>query len=391
MSEAILTLNAGSSSIKFALFKASTALARIAVGQMENIGGAPHFVIRGVDGTVIFEKSWPSGAGLSHRDLLGPVLDWVEHHLGDAKLIACGHRIVHGGWLFTKPVQLDAAKLSSLVKFNPLAPLHEPNNLAAVQAVMALRPGLPQIGCFDTSFHTTMPERATRIALPKQLRDEGVRRYGFHGLSYEYIAGALHRLAPEIAEGKVVAAHLGGGASVCAMLNGKSIDTSMGFTGLDGLIMGTRCGAIDAGVLLYLMQPGGMSAEAVSELLYKQSGLLGMSGISSDMRVLLASQDKAAQQAVESFNYAAAQQIGARIVALQGLDGLVFTAGIGEHSPEIRAGICAHLAWLGIEIDAPLNARNATRINTAGSKIAVFVIPTDEEAMIAKHCLDNLA
>jgi acetate kinase len=385
MSDAILTLNAGSSSIKFGLFEGDGVL-RIAGGAVENIGAAPRFFVRDAAGATIFERQWDAAPALSHEYLLGPMLDWVETHLGAAKLVAAGHRIVHGGEAFFAPARLDEAALEALSTLDPLAPLQEPHNLAAVAAVMKLRPGLPQIGCFDTSFHHAMPAVATRLAIPADLRAAGVRRYGFHGLSYEFIADRLRGLAPGLAAGRVVAAHLGSGASACAMLNGKSVDSTMGFTSLDGLIMGTRCGIIDAGVVLYLLQARKMSADEVSETLYTKSGLLGLSGISADMRVLLKSQAPAAAEAVDSFNYAASRQIAGLAVALNGLDGLVFTAGIGERAPEIRAGICARLRWLGVKLDEAANAANAPVISTLGSRVEVRVIATDEEAMIARHC-----
>ena len=318
------------------------------------------------------------------------MLHWVEEHLGGAKLVAAGHRIVHGGEAFTDPVRLDAAALTELAKLNPLAPLHEPHNLAAVTAILGLRPALPQIGCFDTAFHHTMPEIATRFALPRAFHDSGVRRYGFHGISYEYISGRLSELAPKLAAGRVIGAHLGNGASMCAMLAGRSVDSTMGFTALDGLVMGTRSGTIDPGVVLYLLQARGMTAETITELLYKKSGLLGVSGIASDMRVLLKSTAAAAKQAVELFAFTCARHAGALTTALGGLDGIVFTAGIGEHAPEIRAAICARLAWLGIELSADANAANAPVISSKASRVQVRVIPTDEEAMIARHCLKFL-
>ncbi len=386
MPDAILTLNAGSSSIKFALFEANEHLARMASGEVENIGAAPHLRIYAGAGLAL-ERSWPQGAALSHEELLGAVLHWVEDHLGPARLIAAGHRIVHGGEAFIDPVRLDRATLEDLARLNQLAPLHEPHNLAAVRAVMALRPNLAQIGCFDTAFHRTMPDLATRFALPRHFHDEGVRRYGFHGISYEYIAGQMRALAPQLAAGRVIVAHLGNGASMCAMANGKSVDTTMGFTVLDGLVMGTRCGTIDPGLVLYLMQARGMAAEVIADLLYKKSGLYGVSGVSADMRVLLASPAPEAAEAVALFAFTAARQIGALTASLGGLDGLVFTAGIGEHAPEVRAAICDRLGWLGVELSPAANAAGDMFINTASSRVDVCVIPTDEEAMIARHCL----
>jgi acetate kinase len=389
MSDAILTVNAGSSSIKFALFGAAPNLPRIATGAVSKIGEAPHLAVRDSTGAVVFEKHWDSAA-LSHEDLILPVLDWVDTHLGSDELIAAGHRIVHGGEKFFAPVRLDEAALTELATLTPLAPLHEPHNLAAVQAVMALRKNLPQIGCFDTAFHHDMPVIATRIAIPRHYFDEGFRRYGFHGLSYEYISRRLREVAPHLAAGKVIAAHLGNGASVCAMANGKSIDSSMGVSALDGLMMGTRCGIIDAGALLYFLQARGMSADELSDMLYKKSGLLGVSNISADMQVLEASTDPAAAEAIALFVFHAARQISAIISSLGGLNGLVFTAGIGENDASVRAAICARLAWLGLEIDSAANAKNAALISTPQSNIEIHVIPTDEEAMIVRHCLDLL-
>jgi acetate kinase len=390
-SDAILTLNAGSSTMKFALFEAGGARRRTAGGAVEKIGGAPHLSVRDAAGKTVLEKNWPDGAELSHEDLLTPVLDWVAQNLGDARLVAAGHRIVHGGADFAAPVRLDAAVLGELAKLNPLAPLQEPHNLAAVAAIMAIRPKLTQIGCFDTGFHHKMPAVSTRLPLPRTLHEQGIRRYGFHGLSYESIAATFARLEPRRAAGRVVALHLGSGASACAMLAGKSIDSSMGFTALDGLIMGTRCGAIDPGVVLYLMQIRGMTAAEIYDLLYKKSGLLGLSALSSDMRVLLASRTEAASEAVESFILAAAKYTAALITSLGGLDALIFTAGIGEHAPEIRAGICARLQWLGLRIDAAANAADSLVISEQTSAVQVYVIPTDEEKMIAQHCRTLLA
>jgi acetate kinase len=385
MVDAILVLNAGSSSIKFALLPAQDGKARLASGEVENIGTTPHLKIRA--GTeIVLEQMFAPEQKLSHEALLGAVLHWVEDHLGDNRLLAVGHRIVHGGTMFFDPVRLDAASLSRLAKLNELAPLHEPHNLAAVHAAMALRPHLPQIGCFDTAFHHHMPELASRLPLPRHFYDEGVRRYGFHGLSYEYIAARLREIAPHLAGGRVIAAHLGNGASLCAMQGGVSVDSTMGFTALDGLVMGTRCGALDPGALLYLLQSRGMTAGDVSDLLYKQSGLLGVSGLSADVRTLLASAAPPAAEAVDLFAYSAAKHIAALGSALGGLDGLVFTAGIGEHAPAVRAAICARLGWLGVELSAEANAANEAIISAVTSRVEVRVIPTDEEAMIARHC-----
>jgi len=389
MADAILVLNAGSSSIKFALFTVPS-LTRIAYGSVEGIGVAPHFAVRDMAGAVVAEQRWPHGEALDHEVFLRPVLDWVDSHLGDDRLIAAGHRIVHGGAHFTAPLRLDKAALDALEKLTPLAPLHEPHNIAAIEALMAVRPALPQIGCFDTAFHHTVADLVQRLPLPRHFHDEGVRRYGFHGLSYEFISHRLGELAPALRAGRVIAAHLGNGASVCAMQNGKSVDSSMGFTALEGVMMGTRTGTIDPGVVLYLMQTRGMSADDVTNLFYKKSGLLGVSGISADMRDLLASAAPHAAEGADMFCASVARQVAGLIPALGGLDGLVFTAGIGEHAPPVRAAICARLSWLGIELDEAANAAGAAIISTPGSQVEIRVVPTDEEAMIARHCVEVL-
>ena len=384
MADAILTINAGSSSIKFALFELGAELTRVAEGLAEGIGTAPHLLIK-ADGKVALEKRWPEHAPETHEELMSEVLDWVENHLGDDQLTGAGHRIVHGGSHYTAPTKLDEATLARLTELNPLAPLHEPHNLAAVRAVLKLRPSLPQVGCFDTAFHHTMPETATRLALPRAFHTEGVRRYGFHGLSYEYIAERLREVSPALAKGRVIVAHLGNGASLCAMKNGIAIDTTMGFTALEGLMMGTRCGSIDPGVLLYLTQAHGMDATAITDLLYKKSGLLGVSGISPDVRTLLESPAPEAAEALDLFTYTIARQAGALISSLGGLDGLVFTAGIGEHAAPVRAAVCQRLAWTGAELSAEANAASEPAISTPNSKVEIRVIPTDEELMIARH------
>jgi acetate kinase len=386
MHDAILTLNAGSSSIKFSLFEANAALQEIAAGEVENIGAAPHLKIR-LGGALVSEHRWPEGQKFAHEDMLTPVLHWVEDHLGDSNLVATGHRIVHGGEHFFAPTRLTDSVLTELAKLDPLAPLHEPHNLAAVAAARILRPNLPQIGCFDTAFHHNMPVVATRFPIPRALHDEGIHRYGFHGISYEYISGALRALAPDLASGRVIAAHLGNGASLCAMKDGISIDSTMGLTGLDGLMMGTRCGAIDPGAILYLMQGRNMSAAAITDLVYKQSGLLGVSGLSSDVRTLLASPAPEAAEALDLFAYHAARHTGALASSLGGLDAFIFTAGIGEHSAPTRAAICARLRWLGLELDPAANEAHAPVISTPASRVAIRIIPTNEELQIARHCL----
>ena len=392
MSDAVLCLNAGSSSIKFALFGVAREhpMSAIVSGQIEDIDGQPHFTARDVEGTVLEDRRW-DGSGESRYDaLLTALLDWVETHLGGDRLVAAGHRVVHGGRHYTAPVRLDPDILAALTALTPLAPLHQPHGLAPVRAILSLRPDLPQVACFDTAFHHTLPPVATRLALPRALEEEGVRRYGFHGLSYEFIADALRQVAPELAGGRVVIAHLGNGASLCALSGGCSIDTTMSFTALDGLVMGTRCGELDPGVVLYLLQQKTMSAEAVSDLLYHRSGLLGVSGLSGDMTELLASTAPAAREAIELFVFRVARDVAAMASSLQGLDGLVFTGGIGQHAAPIREAVCARLAWLGVALDPAANARHAARIDAAAGRVEVRVIPTDEAAMIARHTIETL-
>jgi len=384
--KAILSLNSGSSSIKFALFTLGDEGPRHAgAGKLEGIGTTPHLIARDASGMVLADRIWEDGGTLTHEALLQDLFAWAGDHLDDHDIVAVGHRVVHGGSQFSHPVIIDDDHLTALEALCPLAPLHQPHNLAAIRTIRALAPDLPQIACFDTAFHHDRPEVATRLALPRKFHDEGVRRYGFHGLSYEYIARTLAETDPLLSQGRVIAAHLGNGASLCGMRGGRSIDTTMGFTALDGLVMGTRCGSIDPGVILHLQTRMGMSVPDVEMLLYRQSGLLGISGVSSDMRALHASADPHATQAIELFTWRAAREAGALITAIGGLDGIVFTAGIGENDPVIRAAICERLAWTGIVIDPQANARNATVISTGNSPVTVRVIPTDEERMIAIH------
>ena len=391
MPGAVLTLNAGSSSIKFALFEiGKSGLSVASRGQIEGIGTAPHFIANDPSGAVLAEQRWPEGESPTHEVLLGTLLDWVGAHPGNDGLIAVGHRVVHGGPNRGRPERVTNGLIDALHRLTVLAPLHQPHNLSPIRAISALRPDLPQIACFDTAFHRGLAPVATRFALPREYEAEGVRRYGFHGLSYEYIARRLREIAPALAAGRVIAAHLGNGASLCAMWAGRSVDTTMGFTALDGLVMGTRCGTIDPGVILYLQQTHGMDAEQVEKLLYQRSGLLGVSGISSDMRVLLASRDRSAREAIELFVFRIAREAGALASSLGGLDGFVFTAGIGEHAAEIRTSVCERLAWLGISLDIDANARAAARISAKHSRIEVLVVPTDEEAMIARHAVSTI-
>jgi acetate kinase len=386
--QTILTLNAGSSSIKFALFSDVPEPRRIATGEIENIDTSPRFRVSDSSSAELEGESW---SGKTYEDFTGGLLSWAEAHAGSGQLAAVGHRIVHGGGAFASPARLTADVVAALDRLSPLAPLHQPHNLNAVRTIAKLRPDLAQIGCFDTAFHRTMPPVARRFALPRALEAEGVCRYGFHGLSYEYIAERLRRVAPHQASGRIIVAHLGNGASLCGMRNGESIDTTMGLTALDGLAMGTRCGALDPGVALYLMRQHGFSADDLEDIFYRRSGLLGVSGISADMRTLLASSDPRAAEAIDLFVFRIAREIGAMAASLGGLDGLVFTAGIGENAPQIRRRVCELVGWLGISLDPPANDGNALRISTAGSPVTVWAIATDEEAMIARHVAAAMA
>lgn len=390
MDSVVLVLNAGSSSIKFAIFGTGDGLPRRAHGAIERIGDSPHFQGFDANGRLVTEKHWDDGAKMTHEDLLAPLLDWTESHLGHERLVGVGHRIVHGGRDFTAPVRLDDATVAALNRFTPLAPLHQPHNLAAVRAVARLRAGLPQVGCFDTGFHRTMPDIATRLPLPARYHEAGVRRYGFHGLSYEYIARAFAKIDSLRANGRVIAAHLGNGASACAMLEGRSIETSMGFTALDGLMMGTRPGTMDPGVVLYMVEQEKLEAAAISHCLYSESGLLGVSGEAADMRTLLTSERPEAKLAVDLFCHRAAREIAALTVGLGGLDTLIFTAGIGEHAAPVRRMICEKLGHLGIALDTVANDRHDAVISSEESRTAVRVIATNEEGMIARHTIDLL-
>jgi len=385
MPDAILSLNAGSSSLKFALFEAA-GLSRIAAGSIETVDGKNSFHARDVAGNVLADEAWPG----PYQSVIDSLLTWVDGHLGASTIAAAAHRVVHGGSDHHAPEMVTPALMAALEQLAPLAPLHQSHSLAPMRAIAAIRPHLPQVACFDTAFHGSMSQIAKRYALPGEYETQGIRRFGFHGLSYEYIAGALVELAPEIAKKKIIVAHLGNGASLCAMEDGRSVDTSMGMTPLDGLVMGTRCGAIDPGVILYLVRDCGMTVQAVEDLLYRRSGLLGVSGISSDMRALQQSIDPRAADAIDLFVFRTAREISALAATLQGLDALVFTAGIGEHAPEIRRRICEKLAWLGMKLNAEANERNDLRITAPDSRVAGFVIPTDEERVIAGHARELL-
>lgn len=389
MTRAVVSLNAGSSSIKFALFTLDHDDQPIlsAGGQIEQIGLSPKLVARDANGTLLLERQWPGDTSLDHAALLKDLFAWGVDHLEDREVVAVGHRVVHGGTRFAEPCRIDADVLQALEDLCSLAPLHQPHNLAGIRAIADLAPDLSQVACFDTAFHHQRPAVAARFAIPRALHDQGIRRYGFHGLSYEYIAHRLRDLDPDLAIGRVLVAHLGNGASLCGIRDGRSVDTTMGFTALDGLMMGTRSGAIDPGVILHLQMRLGMSARAVEDLLYKRSGLLGVSGISSDMRALTASSDAHAAEAIELFAWRAAREAGGLIASLEGLDGIVFTAGIGENDAGIRADICRRLAWTGLVLDEAANQKGEAVISAKESAVTVRIIRTDEERMIALHTI----
>ena len=391
MSNAIVVLNAGSSSIKFSLFidHGETLKADVR-GQIEGLYTAARFVSKTPDGAVKAEKSWPAGLNLGHDGALDHLIGHLRSELPGDRLIGLGHRVVHGGMAYTQPVQVDEAVLKVLETFIPLAPLHQPHNLAPIRRALERAPELPQVACFDTSFHRTQPDVAQMFALPAELREGGVLRYGFHGLSYEYIASILPDIDPKAAQGRSVVLHLGNGASMCALEAGRSLASTMGFTAVEGLPMGTRSGSLDPGVILYLMDQRGMDARAIEHLIYTQSGLLGVSGISSDMRTLLSSENPQAKLAVDLFLYRIRRELGSLAAALGGLDTIVFTGGIGENAPVIRSRVCRDAAWLGVDIDETANTTGRRCISTGSSRVAVWVIPTNEELMIARHTRRSL-
>jgi len=392
VADSIAVLNAGSSSIKFSLFVVrGDDLDLVVRGQIEAIHTAPRFVAKSSSGKKIAEKSWPDGTDLGHDRALDHLVGFLRTELGDDRLVGVGHRIVHGGPAFKGPVRVDAGVVAKLEGLIPLAPLHQPHNVAPIRRLLERLPALPQVACFDTSFHRTNPEVAQRYALPEELFEAGVRRYGFHGLSYEYIASVLAGLDPKAAAGKTVVLHLGNGASMCALDGGRSVASTMGFTAVEGLAMGTRSGSLDPGVILYLMDHGRMDVRAVEELIYNQAGLLGVSGISSDMRALLASDEPRAQLAVDLFCYRVRRELGSLAAALGGLDAIVFTAGVGENSAVIRERVCRDAGWLGVELDEGANAAGGPRISTPGARTSAWTIPTNEELMIARHTRQLIA
>lgn len=384
--DCIAVINAGSSSIKFSIHRLPD-LALIFKGRIENLyRGATRFIALDAADATVGEQAWPDA--LDHHAGMAFLMDFARRALDGYRVRAVGHRIVHGGVRYSGPQRLDAAVLEQLERLVPLAPLHLPHNLAPVRALMALAPGLAQVGCFDTAFHTAQPALAQAFALPPAITDLGIRRYGFHGLSYEYIAATLPGHDPALAGARVVAAHLGNGASMCAMRGGRSVASTMGFTAVDGLPMGTRCGALDPGVVIYLIEELGMSVASVQRLMYQESGLLGVSGLSSDMRALEASPEPRAQLAIDLLVYRIGRELGSLAAALGGLDALVFSGGIGENSARLRAAVCRDAAWLGVELDPAANAANpagVARISAAGSRVSVWLVPADEERMIARH------
>ncbi len=385
MTRHVLTLNAGSSSLKFGLFAlgGDEPEARV-TGLIERIGGDAAMTAKDGAGETLADAPLPEGDAADHAGATRAILALLTERFPDAAVAAVAHRVVHGGPDYAEPLRLDADILARLASFERLAPLHQPANLAGVRAAMAAFPDAAQIACFDTAFHRHHPFVNDAFAIPRRFYEKGVRRYGFHGLSYDYVAGELARRAPHLASGRVVVAHLGNGASMCGLLDGRSVASTMGFSALDGLPMGTRCGQLDPGVLLYLMDEEGMDAQAISDLLYKRSGLLGLSEVSNDMREILATPTQAAREAVDYFVFRVRRELGALAAALGGLDALVFCGGIGENAAEIRARVCEDMGWFGIELDAGRNAENGFELSTQFSRVRVLRIPTNEEAVLAR-------
>jgi acetate kinase len=385
-SKCFLVINAGSSSYKFTLFVDGSDgnLERSYYGEIEGIGGAPRFYGKNNAGQRVDERSWDPG--VSRTYLLGYLIDWIEAHISPSVLVAIGHRMVHGGTLYREPLLITPENMVSLRTLVPLAPLHQPRVLNAIDSLTERHPELPHVVCFDTAFHATNPRISQLYGLPSWLSDEGLMRYGFHGSSYEYISGRLAELDPKAFAGCAVVAHLGSGASMCALKSGKSVASTMGFTALDGLVMGTRCGVIDPGVILYLLQNKRMTPRQIETMLYEQSGLLGVSGgISNDVRELLASDNPKAKEALDLFVYRVVRETGSLAAAAGGLDAFVFTAGVGEHSPDVRAWVCEQLGWMGVKLDEKANRESRQLISAPDSKVNVWVIPTNEELMIARH------
>jgi acetate kinase len=388
MIPALIVLNAGSSSLKFQVFdRLDGAEPRLVwKGLYEGLGGSAHFVVKDTGGTLLDETTSSAGDRFGHEEALMHLVSWLRQHQEGRKLVAIGHRVVHGGEAFSGPVLVDESVLHMLESLEPLAPLHQPHNLEPIRIVRRRLPGMPQVACFDTAFHQSQSEIASMFALPREMRERGVRRYGFHGLSYDYISSVLKEHDPRLAEGRVVVAHLGNGASLCALRGGTSIATTMGFSALDGLPMGTRCGAIDAAVVFYMLREMKLTPGEAERVLYTKSGLLGVSGLSNDMRVLRANAatNADAKRAIDLFVYRITREIGSLVAALGGIDGLVFTAGIGENDLATRAEVIAGLAWTGLSLDGAANRTGGPRIST-GSGPAAWVIPTNEELVIARQ------
>jgi acetate kinase len=387
--ERIAVINAGSSSIKFALFECEDEHRLLFRGQIENIGVAPRLSVEGPDGDKLAGHEW-GAKDLDHKSATKVILETSIGLLGGKPVGAVGHRVVHGGTEFAAPTLVTKEVIAALKTLCPLAPLHQPHNIAPIEAIQSAAPHIPQVACFDTAYHQTNSRLAYSFALPRELTDSGVRKYGFHGLSYDYVSGRLRELAPDDADKRIIIAHLGNGASLCAIHQGRSVATTMGFTAVDGLVMGTRCGSIDPGVLIYLMDERRMDARAIERLLYQESGLLGVSGISSDMRTLLASPALSARFAIDIYVYRIRRELGSLAAALGGLDAIVFTGGIGEHAPAIRERVCRDAAWLGVELAPEANARGGPRISAPGSRVSARVVPTNEELMIARHAQNVL-
>jgi len=385
MAQCIAVVNAGSSSVKFGFYDSEGEETLLLRGAVEQIGVSPTLSASDGEGNDVVERNWPSD-GFTHAQAMTAVLEVAREHLPEGStIVGVGHRVVHGGTQFAGPAQVTSDVISVLEGFSPLAPLHQPHNLAPIKAIAENRPDIPQVACFDTAFHQTQPHLAQAYALPRELSDEGIKRYGFHGLSYDFVSSRLREIAPDHADKRIIIAHLGNGASVCAIEKGKSVATTMGFTAVEGLMMGTRCGSIDPGVLIYLMDEKGMDARAIESLVYKKCGLLGVSGISSDMRTLRQSDDPRAKEAIDLFIYRIVREIGSLAAALGGIDGLVFTGGIGQRDARTRREVAAGCAWLGAELDETRNGGAEGLISTDGSKLPMWVVQTDEELVIARQ------
>ena len=386
MSGCIAVINAGSSSVKFALYEASSKADPLFRGQIEGIGVSPHLKVKDAQGAILIERTWPAD-GFNHDAAIREILTTARDLVSGTPVGGIGHRVVHGGMKFDAPIRLDRDVLAALAKLEPLAPLHQPHNLAAIRTIFDVAPHIPQVACFDTAFHRSQPSVTQSFALPRRFTEAGVRRYGFHGLSYEYLVSRLRDLCPEIATGRIVLAHLGNGASLCAVKEGRSIASTMGFTAVDGLMMGTRCGALDPGVILYLMREYQMDATELEDLMYRKSGLLGVSGISSDMRVLRASSNPDAREAIDLFVHRIIRETGSLAAALGGVDAFVFSGGIGQNDVSTRTEVIEGCSWIGAKLDPDRNAKGEGRISAETSSIPVWVISTDEERLIARHTM----